>query len=252
MAQEKNVIQETDEEGIRLARKLLRTARYGALATLEPGTGAPFASRVATATEVGGDPVILVSQLSGHTGAILADPRCSLLLGEPGSGDPLAHARITLMCRAERLERGAPENDEAERRYLNRHPKAKLYAGFKDFSFFRLRIESASLNGGFAKAYRLDRDDIVLAGPAVAAIAAGEQSAIAHMNADHPVTLDFYARHFAGARDTGWRAVAIDPEGMDLQRSDSTRRIFFTGLVGDLPELRKMLVNMATADDGSQ
>src|SRR6185312_12146703 len=113
----------------RLARTLLRTARYGALATLEPGTGAPFASRVATATEVGGDPVILVSQLSGHTGAILADPRCSLLLGEPGSGDPLAHARITLMCWAERLERGAPENDEAERRYLKRQPQRRIRQG---------------------------------------------------------------------------------------------------------------------------
>jgi putative heme iron utilization protein len=252
MPEEKNVINETDEEGIRLGRKLLRTARYGALASLEPGTGAPFASRVAVATEVGGDPLILVSQLSEHTGFILADPRCSLLLGEPGSGDPLAYARITLMCRAQKLERGTPENDEAERRYLNRHPKAKLYAGFRDFSFFRLRIEKASLNGGFAKAYRLGRDDIVLAGPAVAAIAAGERSAIEHMNSDHAATLDFYARHFAGARDAGWRVVAIDPEGMELQRSDSTRRVFFPAMADDPHALRKILVDMASASGDSQ
>ena len=58
---------------------------------------------------------------------------------------------------------------------------------------------------------RLTRDDIVLSGPTVAAIAAGEQSAVEHMNADHADALDFYARHFAGARDTGWRAVAVDP-----------------------------------------
>jgi putative heme iron utilization protein len=252
MAEEKNVIQETDEEGIRLARKLLRTARYGALASLEPGTGAPFASRVAVATEVGGDPLVLVSQLSEHTGFVLADPRCSLLLGEPGSGDPLAYARISLMCSAERLERGTPENEEAERRYLNRHPKAKLYAGFKDFSFFRLKIERSSLNGGFARAYRLIRGDVVLSGPAVAAIAAGEQSALEHMNADHADALDFYARHFAGARDSGWRAVAIDPEGMDLQRSDSTRRVFFPEPVGNPAELRRMLVNLAAEDVTSQ
>jgi putative heme iron utilization protein len=251
MTEEKNVIQETDEEGVRLARKLLRTARYGALASLEPGTGAPFASRVAVATEVAGDPIVLVSQLSEHTGFILADPRCSLLLGEPGSGDPLAYARVTLMCRAERLERGTPECDEAGRRYLNRHPKAKLYAGFKDFSFFRLKIERSSLNGGFAKAYRLTRGDIVLAGPAVAVIAAGEQSAIDHMNADHAATLDFYARHFAGARDTGWRVVATDPEGMDLQRSDATCRVFFPGPVDDLSGLRRTLVEMAAADEMS-
>jgi putative heme iron utilization protein len=252
MAEEKNVIQETDEEGIRLARKLLRTARYGALASLEPGTGAPFASRVATATDVAGDPLILVSQLSEHTGFILADPRCSLLLGEPGSGDPLAYARITLACRAERLEHGTPESEEAGRRYLHRHPKAKLYAGFKDFSFFRLRIEKASLNGGFARAYRLGRGDIVLTGPAVAAVAAGEQSAIEHMNSDHAAALDFYARRFAGAKDEGWRAVAIDPEGMELQRSDSTRRVFFPAAVGDIHELRETLVVMAAARDASR
>jgi putative heme iron utilization protein len=252
MAEEKNVIQETDEEGIRLARKLLRTARYGALASLEPGTGAPFASRVATATDVAGDPLILVSQLSEHTGFILADPRCSLLLGEPGGGDPLAYARITLTCRAERLERDTPEGDEAGRRYLNRHPKAKLYAGFKDFSFFRLKIVKASLNGGFARAYRLDRGDIVLTGPAVAAITAGEQSAIEHMNSDHAAALDFLARRFAAARDEGWRAVAIDPEGMELQRSDSTRRVFFPAEVSNVGELRKTLVAMAAARDASR
>ncbi|MDN5927770.1 MAG: DUF2470 domain-containing protein [Hyphomicrobiales bacterium] len=251
MAEEKSVIQETDEDGIRLGRKLLRTARYGALASLEPETGAPFASRVAVATEVAGDPIILVSGLSEHTGFILADPRCSLLLGEPGSGDPLAYARITLMCRAERLEHDTPECDEAGRRYLNRHPKARLYAGFKDFSFFRLAIERSSLNGGFARAYRLTRDDVVLAGPAVAAIAAGEQSAIDHMNADHPATLDFYARHFAGARETGWKAVAADPEGLDLQRSDTTCRVFFPASVGDLSGLRRTLMEMAAADEAA-
>jgi putative heme iron utilization protein len=97
----------------------------------------------------------------------------------------------------------------------------------------------------------LTRGDIVLTGPAVASIAVGEQSAIDHMNADHAAALDFYARHFAGARDTGWRAVAADPEGMDLQRSDMTRRVFFPAPVGDLSELRRTLVDMAAADEAT-
>lgn len=252
MPEEKNVIRQTDEEGIRLARTLVRTARYGALAVLQPGTGAPLASRVAVATETGGDPIVLVSRLSDHTGAILADPRCSLLLGEPGSGDPLAYPRISLLCRARMLEHGTPEDEEARRRYLNRHPKAKLYVGFGDFSFFSLRIESAGLNGGFGKAYRLDRADLVLDGPGLAALAPGEQSAIEHMNADHAATLDFYARHFSGARDTGWRAVAIDPEGMDLQRGDSCRRVFFPQEARDLQALRRILVDMASAGGAAQ
>ncbi|TIX34331.1 MAG: HugZ family protein, partial [Mesorhizobium sp.] len=92
----KDVIRETDAEAIRLAKTLIRSARFGALAVIEPGTGSPLASRVGVATDLDGAPLILVSMLSAHTGAILADPRCSLLVGEPGKGDPLAHPRLTL------------------------------------------------------------------------------------------------------------------------------------------------------------
>jgi len=38
------------------------------------------------------------------------------------------------------------------RRFLGRHPKSELYAGFGDFSFWRMAIASAHLNGGFARA----------------------------------------------------------------------------------------------------
>ena len=112
---------------------------------------------MAVATDIDGTPVILVSTLSAHTAALDADPRCSLLVGEPGKGDPLAHPRIT-----HRLQRSAAGTRNARgtrvrRRYLNRHPKAELYAGFADFAFFRLEPRGASLNGGFGRAYRLSR-----------------------------------------------------------------------------------------------
>src|SRR5262245_58178167 len=181
----KDVIRETDAEAVRLAKTLTRTARYGALAVIEPETGAPLASRVGVATDADGTPLILVSQLSAHTKAILADPRCSLLVGEPGKGDPLAHPRITLVCRAVKLEAGTAERVRAERRYLNRNPKAKLYVGLGDFSFFRLEVERASLNGGFGKAYLLTRGDVIVEGPVVDALAESEQQAIDHMNDDH-------------------------------------------------------------------
>src|SRR6185436_11876529 len=80
---EKQIVRETDAEAIRLAKTLLRTARYGALAALDPKSGAPLASRVAVATDLDGTPLILVSSLSEHTGGLVADPRCSLLVGEP-------------------------------------------------------------------------------------------------------------------------------------------------------------------------
>ena len=157
----KDVIRPTDSEAVRLAKTLIRSARFGALAVLDPAIGAPMASRVGVATDIDGTPLILVSMLAAHTGALLADPRCSLLLGEPGKGDPLAHPRITLACIARRLDPGSDERGRAERRYLNRNPKAKLNAGLGDFHFFRLETQAASLNGGFVKAYQLSSADIL-------------------------------------------------------------------------------------------
>lgn len=241
----KKVIRETDAEAVRLARTLLRTARHGSLAVLEPGTGTPFASRVGVATDADGAPLILVSLLSTHTRAMLADPRCSLLVGEPGKGDPLAHPRITLVCHAAKLERETPDHGRAERRYLNRNPKANLYSNLGDFSIFRLEPERASLNGGFGKAYLLDRDDLVAAGPAVEALAASEQSALDHMNADHRDAIAAYAQYFAKAPGDDWIMTGIDVDGMDLASGDKVRRVFFPGPLEDARDLRTVLVDLA-------
>lgn len=241
----KSVTRETDAEAIGLARRLVRTSRHGALAVIEPGSGAPLASRVGVATDMDGGPLILVSALSEHTGAMLADPRCSLLLGEPGKGDPLAHPRISLVCLATRLARGSPEGDRARRRYLNRHPKAGLYVDLGDFCFFRLEPERASLNGGFGRAYRLARHDLLTEGSVNAGLAAAEQGAIVHMNSDHRDAIALYARHFAGAPDGDWIITGIDADGMDLACGDQIRRVPFPSRLGDADELRAVLVAMA-------
>jgi putative heme iron utilization protein len=241
----KDVIRATDAEAIRLAKVLIRSARFGALAVIEPDSGSPLASRVGVATDVDGTPLILVSMLSAHTGAILADPRCSLLVGEPGKGDPLAHPRLTMACRAMRLERGSSEHTRAERRYLNRNPKAKLYAGLGDFSIFRLDPQRASLNGGFGKAYLLERIDLVTTGQIVDDLAASEQSALDHMNADHVDAIAIYARHFAKAAGNGWAATGFDAEGMDLAAGDNVCRVFFPEPLKAASDLRHVLVDMA-------
>ncbi len=241
----KDVLRPTDAEAIRLARRIMRSARYGALAVLDPQSGAPLASRVAVATDMDGAPLILVSSLSAHTSGLVADPRCSLLLGEPGKGDPLAHPRISIACAATRLSAGDDGHARAERRFLNRHPKAKLYAGFADFSYFRLEPQSASLNGGFGKAYALDRADLIVEGPVNSALAGSEQSAVAHMNADHRDAIAVYARAFAGAADGDWIMTGIDAEGIDLACGDETKRVFFPQPLSSAAEMRTALVAMA-------
>ena len=243
----KKVLRDTDDEAIRLAKTLIRAARYGALAVLDPNDGAPSASRVAVATDLDGTPLILVSTLSGHTAGLAADPRCSLLLGEPGKGDPLAHPRISIACRAERLDRDGPAHLRARRRYLNRHPKAKRYADFGDFAFFRLEPQKASLNGGFGKAYALERADLLTESPATEGLAESEQSAVVHMNEDHRDAIDVYARVFAKAGGGGWFITGLDAEGVDIARGDESRRVFFPVPLADAAELRKALVALVKA-----
>ena len=156
-------IRPTDDEARALGRGLIDGAGFGALGVRDPETGAPMISRIAVATDPGGQPITLISDLSHHTRALQADPVCSLLLGEPGDrGDPLTHPRITLQCRAEFVERSADAHAALRDRYLAHRPKARLYVDFADFRFVRLHVSAAYLNGGFGRAFVLTPADLGL------------------------------------------------------------------------------------------
>src|SRR5258708_9469076 len=144
-----------------LAKTLLRAIRAGTLATLDRNTGHPFASLVNVATDVDGAPVILTSRLSTHTANLEADGRGSVLLAETGKGDPLAHPRLTVLGSFAPVARDSEDDARVRRRFLARHPKAELYAGFGDFSFWRMKVVSAHLNGGFARAADLHAADVL-------------------------------------------------------------------------------------------
>lgn len=238
-------IRETDDFALAESDRLIRGSRHAALAVLEPGTGHPTVSRTLVATDSGGRPIILVSALSSHTKALVADQRAGLLFGEPGKGDPLAHPRITLKCRAEHITFDSSERPALRRRFLARHPKSALYIDFPDFSFFRLVPVSASLNGGFGKAYELTDDDLDIASPAASELAEMEEGAIAHMNADHSDAIDLYAARFAGEKEGGWRICGIDPAGFEILRGDQLRRIRFPEPLKKAADLRKILADLA-------
>lgn len=237
----KDVLQPVDEAARRQAKGLVRSARFAALGTIDPQDGGPSVSRVSLATTMDGSPVFLISRLSGHFTNLENDARCSLLAGEPGKGDPLAHPRLTLIGRAERVT-AEPERTHLKNRYLRRHPKAQLYADFADFAFWRFTTARASLNAGFGKAYALSASD--LATSPVEGLSELEDSAIAHMNQDHAAALDRYAA-LAGAEHTGWRLSGIDPEGLDLSRGDHAARLWFDAPLTSPDELRPVLVDLA-------
>ena len=153
-------IRPTDDDARALAQDLMDQARFAALGVvLDNGT--PLVTRVAFGLDPKGGPLSLVSSLSAHTGALLANPNCSLLVGEPGEkGDPLTHPRLSLMCRASFLRHADDGYGALAAHYLRDHPKAKLYIGFADFAFVRFEVLEAHLNGGFGKAFHLGPQDL--------------------------------------------------------------------------------------------
>src|SRR5262244_1472407 len=232
-----------DFNPIATAKDLLRATRASALATIDRNTGHPFCSLVNVATDADGSPLILVSRLSTHTANIEVDPRASVLLASTGKGDPLAHPRLTVLGTFAKIERSTPAGAQVQRRFLSRHPKSKLYAGFGDFAFWRLQVASAHLNGGFARAADLKAADILTNLEDAAEIVAIEESAVEHMNADHPDAVRLFATKLLGEADGAWEVIGVDPDGLDLALGDRIARIPFAERVTTGLALRKTLAD---------
>jgi putative heme iron utilization protein len=213
------VIRDTDDDARRQARILLRGARFAAIGVIDPETGFPSVSRVLLGMDSDGAAVILVSGLSAHTTALLADPRASLLTGEPAKGDPLAHPRLTLQCTAESVERDSETHLRLRTRFLARHPKSQLYIDFPDFRFFRLQPERASLNGGFGRAYHLSSQDFFI--PKMdSEFFPDEQALLRELGGRHPDLALRLATKVHGESEGDWRISAIDSHGLDLSFKD--------------------------------
>jgi heme iron utilization protein len=234
-----------DFSPVATAKELLRATRAGALATIDRNTGHPFSSLVNVATDMDGSPLILISRLATHTANLEADPRASILLASSGKGDPLAHPRLTVLGTFAPVERGTPDAVRAQRRFLSRHPKSRLYAGFGDFSFWRLNLVSAHLNGGFARAADLKAGDILTGIEDAAEIVEIEESAVGHMNADHRDAVRLYATRLLGEADGAWEVTGIDPDGLDLALGDLVARLPFSERVTSGHILRTTLAGLA-------
>lgn len=157
----KSPIRPTDDAARALARDLIGTARFAALAYADPSDGTPMVSRIALVEGPGGTPLSLVSDLSHHSAALSKNPICALLIGEPADkGDPLTHPRLSLKARAAFIRHGAVEHHELSEAFLEKQPKAKLYIGFADFALVVFTPLGAHLNGGFGKAYALTAEDL--------------------------------------------------------------------------------------------
>jgi len=68
-----------------------------------------------------------------------------------------------------------------------------------------------------------------------------EESAVEHMNADHPDAVRLYATKLLGEKDGAWQVTGVDPDGLDLALGDRTARIPFAERVTNGLALRKTL-----------
>lgn len=222
----------------RTVRTLLRELDRASLATILPAepAGWPYASLVLVAVDHDLSPILLLSDMAEHTKAIKADGRVSLLFdGTGGLDQPLTGPRATVLGWAERIA-----DERLKARFLARHPDAALYAGFKDFAFYRLAVERAHLVGGFGKIRWIEAAELVP--PQAEGLAEAEAAIVEHMNADHADAIQLYAAKLIGRAGDGWTMTGIDPEGIDLRRGGEVARLAFDEPLRAAGEARKTLV----------
>jgi hypothetical protein len=184
---------------------------------------------------------ILISKLSEHTRHLAADPRCSVLLaGTAETDNPQTTPRVTVVGTAETVDDPAVKD-----RFLAVHPYASLYAGFGDFSFWRIRPSGFRLVGGFGRAFRLKPDEVAPDAEAMAAIAVAEAGILEHCNRDHAEALAVIA-----GSPGDWRMVGVDVDGFDLALGEKVVRVAWSGPVKDAGEVRTELVRMVKEGRG--
>jgi len=225
------------------ARCLLRAARWATLATTrtQDGTPQPFASLVTPAVAPDGGVLMLLSSLAEHSRHLMAAPRCAMIVvGQPENANWQTAPRVTVMGQAQVLV-----DRKAKEFWLGRHPYARLYADFTDFSLWRLMPEEALYIAGFAQATRLAGAALLPAESAVAAVAAAAGPLIVHCNEAHEEALNRLA-HAQGASGT-WRLLGVDIDGIDLAQDDRVLRVAFGAPVADGAAAQAALLRLAEA-----
>lgn len=229
------------------ARTLVSRASEGSLGTLSyRRPGDPFVSLMPFAEDEGGRLLFLVSNLAVHTRNLDADPRASLLVREPESGDrdPLGLARATLVGNCSRVDASALET--VRPRYLDRHPNARYWVDYSDFSFHRMRVEEVYYVGGFGVMGWVDGEAYATAEPDPLRHAAAE--ILKHVNEDHADALLLLALHAGIDAPEEARMTGVDHLGFSLRVRTDERvrglRLAFPGEARTGARVREFLVAM--------
>jgi putative heme iron utilization protein len=192
-------------------KHFIRQHDFGVLSTTSVHLdGFPFGSVANYCLGCDGNLLMYFSTIAQHTKNIQADDRCSITILQHGGGNVQAEARVTVSGHLQMLE-----DDEAElERYHTYFPESREYAGFHDFSLYRLVPTAVRYIGGFGKIHWLEPDDIF---DAVPFTPKEEQFIIDHMNDHHADSLRAYVRDKGAlAEATAIRMIGIDAISVDL------------------------------------
>jgi len=168
-------------------------------------------------------------------------------VAESDKEDPLANGRITLIGTCTKVD-GEAERAASKEVYLAALPNAAYYVDFKDFSFWRLRVEAVRYIGGYGRMSWVTCDDWAASEPDPIAEHAG--GIIDHMNEDHAATMVEYCRSFSKAKGASEVTMtSVDRYGfeMSVMTSDGPRpvRLAFSEVIATPLDARRELVALA-------
>ena len=135
------------------------------LSTTSP-EGIPDASYAPCFLDGEGRCHVLISQLAQHTKNLVSHPIASLMWIEDreSSRNAFARRRLVLLCRAENIERDGKEWGRILKQ-MEEHlgNTVELLAGLPDFMLFRFDAVEGNYVRGFAQAYPVSGNDLVMA-----------------------------------------------------------------------------------------
>lgn len=190
---------------------LLHGAADGALATHSLQLpGYPYVSAVPFVPDASHRPLFLLSLLAEHTHNLLADPRASLVISEPGGQSVLQRARATLIGDCVELAL----SDAEVARYLRYQPEAQQYLSLGDFRWFRMQPERARFVGGFGRMGWLEASDLDVA-------------PLARLDEQQ------FEAQVSSTLAAGVRFLGVDPYGVDIESNGQRQRRSFDSPVAD-------------------
>ena len=144
-------------------------------------------------------------------------------------------------------------NDKVlEHAYISRHPNAKNWIQYEDFSFFRMQVVDVYFVGGFGVMGWVVANDFLDASPDP--LAEDAQDIMQHMNEHHVEAMCRIVKNVFQLKATAARLTTLDRLGINLriETDDGVlgKRVAFAKPATQPDDVRKQLISMSREIQG--